>query len=635
VSLPSPLPPFRQVLTGLDLPPADETRSFDLTLGRAHREAHADAPETIPVLSVALESERGVDADFELTSLIGRGGMGEVWLARQRSLGRDVAIKIPPDAADEAVERALVSEARVTGALEHPSIVPVHALGRSAAGQPVLVMKRIEGVSWRDLLRSPQHPQWANLGPEEPLIVHVQILMQLCNALELAHRRGFVHRDVKPANVMVGSFGEVYLVDWGLAVAIDRPPRGHRRLEGTPAYMAPEMIAGLPADARTDVYLLGATLHEVLTGTPPHEGRSLVEVLDAAYAAAELAYPGAPPDLADLCRQAMSRDPARRPQTARAFRDRLAAILSHRSAAALARRGRDLLDSIGKTDGLPSHRRAVLEESSVTLRLACQEWPENPVARSTMADWRRIALELEIDEGNLAAARRLLDQVRAEPEIPPADLAARVDALERRLARERDEAATGRRARFDLDTRIGARERRVIGWSLIGATGAIGLVALAAAARDSLTPRDLVVFTVVVAAVFLPLVAILRRRLLGNRFTRQTVTLLGLLLGMLAVHRTAAWLADRPVAETLAGDLLIIAGVSGAGGIALAPWWFAGLVAGLCGSLLILWRPALALPTFSVVVQLLALSAVFSWTRDARRDETRATSPPDPPTERP
>jgi serine/threonine-protein kinase len=376
-------------------------------------------------------------------------------------------------------------------------------------------MKRIEGVAWRDLMQSPRHPHWANLGPDEPLVVHVQILIQLCNALELAHRRGFVHRDVKPANVMVGSFGEVYLVDWGLAIAMDQP-RDHRRLEGTPAYMAPEMIAGLGVDARTDVYLLGATLHEVLTGAPPHAGRSLVDVLDAAYGAADRDYAARRQNWPRWS----SRWPRRgaRPPSARAFRDHLTAFLRHRSAAAIARRGRDRLDAVRPSGGSTSARRATLEESLVLLRLAQDEWPESPIARSSLIEWRRLTLALEIEDGNLSAARRLLDQMREALETPPADLAARVEDLERRLAREREDADRGRRATFDLDTRIGARERRIIGLSLIGVMALIGTVSVPAAAHGTLTPEEVVGFAVVVSAVYWPLVAVFRRRLLGNRF---------------------------------------------------------------------------------------------------------------------
>ena len=413
------------------------------------------------------------------------------------------------------------------------------------------------------------------------------------------------------------------MLDWGLAIAMNQP-REHRRLEGTPAYMAPEMIAGLAVDARTDVYLLGATLHEVLTGDPPHAGRSLAEVLDAAYGATTHDYAGAPPELAALCRDAMSRDAAARPESARAFRDRLTAFLRHRSAAAIARRGRDLLASIRQPGASSTRRRAVLEESLVMLRLATEEWPENTLARSAMVEWRHLALDLEIEEGNLAAARRLLEAIGADAGAPPAELLARVDALDRRLAREREDADRGRRATFDVDTRIGARERRIIGLSLIGVMAAIGTVSVPAAVRGSLTPEDAVGFAVAVSVVYWPLVVLFRRRLLGNRFTRQTVMVLGLLLTVILVHRMSAWIAGRTAEEMFATELLFIAGVSGAAGLLLARWWYAGLVAGVLGVMVSLWRPALTSLAFSTVVQFLTLTAVIAWSRDVnvKKDAT-------------
>src|SRR5919106_742819 len=143
----SPLPPFEEVLTGLDLGADVDTRTFDLTIGRRHASPRdGDAGGWLPELAVALRRDASVVAmsdatDLQVAELIGRGGMGEVWLARPRALGRDVALKTTQPGADPRSEHALVAEARIIGALEHPSIVPVHALGRAASGQPVLVMK--------------------------------------------------------------------------------------------------------------------------------------------------------------------------------------------------------------------------------------------------------------------------------------------------------------------------------------------------------------------------------------------------------------------------------------------------------------------------------------------------------------
>ena len=607
-------PPFAETIARLDLPLGAATLAHDATLGRTQLAPGTPATgDDLPELAVDFDPDSRGESDLGVIALAGRGGMGEVWFARQRSLGRDVAIKTIPPGADEATEHALVAEGRVTGALEHPSIVPVHALGRTASRRPALVMKRIEGVSWRELLQSPGHPLWTDLGPEEPLILNVRILMQLCHALELAHRRGFVHRDVKPANVMVGAFGEVYLVDWGVAVRTDQPLLGPHRLAGTPAYMAPEMVAGLPVDARTDVYLLGATLHEVLTGQPPHVGQSIVDVLRSSYESTPRDCGSAPADLADLCRQAMSCAAADRPPSARAFRERLAAFLNHRASAAITWRGLELVAAVED----PTHpaRRAALEECLVTLRLALAEWPENREALDALGRCRRAAVGLEVAAGNAAAARDVLEQM----ENPPPDLCADVAALEDRLARERDEAARGRRAVFEVDRRIGARERLLVGLGMIAVAVLISALTIPASFRGMLEIRHLVGFALGANLVFGLLLTVFRRRVFSNRFSRQTTGVMAVLLALLLMNRGMAWMTSRPVNDTLTGDLLAVAGVCGVAGVLLARWWFVGLGAGLLALCVSFWKPPLAPPAFSSTVLLLAISGIVAWTRDVRR----------------
>jgi serine/threonine-protein kinase len=204
--------------------------------------------------------------------LLGVGGMGEVYAGVQRSLGRSVALKFV-NGADASMERearaGLLREARVTGRLEHPNIVTVHVLGVDEQGTPVMVMKRIEGVSWRALLRDPAHPQWRRWETlhRDALESHVSVLPSVCDALEYAHERRMIHRDIKPENVMFGPFGEVCLLDWGIALELDAP-NAHPSIVGTPSFMAPEMVDDAlgTVSERTDVFLLGATLHYVLTG---------------------------------------------------------------------------------------------------------------------------------------------------------------------------------------------------------------------------------------------------------------------------------------------------------------------------------------------------------------------------------
>jgi serine/threonine-protein kinase len=383
--------------------------------------------------------------------------------------------------------------------------------------------------------------------------------------------------------------------------------------------MAPEMIAGLAVDARTDVFLLGATLHEVLTGTPPHAGQSLATVLHQGYTAAPHEYPDAPEELAALCRQAMSRDPLMRPSSARAFRDELAAFLRHRASAAILKRGRALLAELVESDSEKTTPapRARLEECLVTLRLALAEWPESPEAIATLGEWRRVALAAAIDEGNIAGAEGLLAEIG---DVPP-NLTDRLDGLRRRIERARQEADHGRRAAFEGDAGIGARERRLLGVFMAAGVVLVASVAVPYSIRGTLTTGQILRFAVAACVPFALVVVGLRRRLLVNTYARRTVGMLGLIFTLILVHRTVAWLADRPVPETLVADLLVVAGACGVGGIVLARWWYAGLAAGLTGACVGIWNPALAAPAVTSTALVVALAAVVSWSRDIRADE--------------
>ena len=277
---------------------------------------------------------------FTTGEKLGEGGSCVVTLATQNALGRDVAVKaMRPDRASLVMEQVLLREAWVTGALEHPNIVPVYDITRDSEGRPQIVLKRITGRSWFDLLwREDELAQTA--APMDVVEWNVRTLIQVANAIHFAHERGFLHRDLKPENVMIGDFGEVYVVDWGLALRLD--PDGDRRIPlagdrhrvaGTPAYMAPEMLGeGGRLGRWTDVHLLGATLHHVLTGQPPFAG----EVDDALF---ERIRRGRfePPEgpFGKVVARATHPDPAQRYPTALAFRLALEQCLQRRGADAL------------------------------------------------------------------------------------------------------------------------------------------------------------------------------------------------------------------------------------------------------------------------------------------------------------
>ena len=242
----------------------------------------SDPQDTVPRHGESPVPRPPVPDGYELLDEIGRGGMGVVYRARDVALGRDVAVKVLDGryAADSAVARRFVEEARITARLQHPGIPPVHHVGTLADGSPFLAMKLIRGRTLDVLIRD------RPAAPAEPGRL-VAIFEAICQAVGFAHAEGVIHRDLKPANVMVGAFGEVQVMDWGLAKVCrvgtgaegpgptpgpDETAAGS--VLGTPAYMPPEQAAGAVnrVDARSDVFGLGGILCALLTGRPPFSG---------------------------------------------------------------------------------------------------------------------------------------------------------------------------------------------------------------------------------------------------------------------------------------------------------------------------------------------------------------------------
>jgi eukaryotic-like serine/threonine-protein kinase len=261
-------PAYDSVMKSFD-GPSDPT----LVQGAPHREP--ELSDTVAADGSETGSERGPSSfsGYKLGELLGRGGMGEVLLAADLRIGRDVAIKrmrreLP---SEDAITRFL-REAKIQARLDHPAIVPVHELGRDPAGLPYFTMKRLTGVTLQRVLERPE-------GLQKLLRAFVDV----CLAIEFAHARGVIHRDLKPANIMLGDYGEVYVLDWGLARVLgDHESVAATAIEsldgdtqvgmvlGTPGYMSPEQAHGQPVEPAADIYALGAILFEILAGAPLH-----------------------------------------------------------------------------------------------------------------------------------------------------------------------------------------------------------------------------------------------------------------------------------------------------------------------------------------------------------------------------
>ena len=209
---------------------------------------------------------------YTIGGAIAQSGLTTVYYARESQFWNAVAIKVHQFGVDP--ER-LVSEARITAQLPHPGIVPVHSLGTLPDGRPFMVMKLIRGNTLAYVLRSCVRPE------NHPRLLAV--FEQVCQTLAYAHVCGMIHRNIKPSKVMIGMFGEVLLLGWGLARVLDEQTQptqlGPHNIVGTPAYMPPEQARGEVADARSDVFGLGALLCEMLTDEPPFTDSDAMELI--------------------------------------------------------------------------------------------------------------------------------------------------------------------------------------------------------------------------------------------------------------------------------------------------------------------------------------------------------------------
>jgi serine/threonine-protein kinase len=322
---------------------------------------------------------------YRLGEQLGRGGMGEVLLAHDELIGREVAVKRIRSEEPTAEELArFLREARLQGRLEHPAVVPVHDLAFDGNGKPYFVMKRISGTAMSKLLELLR-----GAGPEEAGTLRRRLLrafVDVCLAVELAHQKHIVHRDLKPANIMLGDYGEVYVLDWGIARLVteenDPTPRPSMKgLEldtgqthagtvlGTPAYMAPEQLAGEPAGPSADVYSLGCILYEIAAGKQLHQGprRKGEEPARPSVARSD-----SPPELDVLCDSATRADHLER-GSARSLGDGVQAFLdgdrdqAMRKSLAQEQVG-EARAALARGDG-EEHRRAAMQAAGRALAL--------------------------------------------------------------------------------------------------------------------------------------------------------------------------------------------------------------------------------------------------------------------------
>ena len=318
--------------------------SNDMTSTESHMTVHDAVPgateppnehdENATPAKMLAKSDR-----FEDLGRIGLGGMGAVHLVNDVVLLRTVAMKTLHPKLSRKHEHAerFLREVQLTGRLDHPNIVPVHDIGFHGEGNAFFIMKHVDGETLTK--RIDRHREQPLAGAVLEELLH--IFLKLSNAIRFAHSRGVIHRDLKPNNVMVGNHGEVYVMDWGIALLYDspdnlsddelveaqnalrQPPEFDGSLLGTVGYMSPEQADGRVTDIdyRTDIFGLGAILYEILTGRSPYRSRDSRTLLKQARAG-QVEHPTAvsrgrqlPPGLCDIAMKALAKDPDDRYQT--------------------------------------------------------------------------------------------------------------------------------------------------------------------------------------------------------------------------------------------------------------------------------------------------------------------------------
>ncbi len=430
----------------------------------------------------------GLPVDYRIEKKLGEGGMGAVYLANQTSLNRNVALKVIKPISNKESQRLqqsgrletirqhrqgqFLSEAVVTGDLEHPNIVPIYDVAATQDGTVFYAMKCVVGTPWSKVLK------------QKTLHENLEILLRVCDAVAFAHSRGVVHRDLKPENVMLGEFGVVLVMDWGLALTTPQfskqaSIRRATSLGGSPAYMAPELATG-PIDRigpAADIYLIGAMLYEVITGRPPHSGSNVSQCLRAA-ATNKIDPAKEQGELMDIALKAMATKPEDRYPTVQAFQEAVRGYLAHAESIGLAHKAQEDLERARRSQQYADYARAMFG-----FEQALELWEGNEPARQGLSAAQLAYAEHALHKADYELGLSLLDE--HDPAHQPI-----VNRL-RQAQREQE----SRKARLAWMKRIAIALVAVI---IVGGSGALAVInqqknEAIALRQEAETARDLAV----------------------------------------------------------------------------------------------------------------------------------------------
>jgi len=353
---------------------------------------------------------------YAVVQSLGKGGMGEVYLTKDPICGRQVALKrIRPELrANKTIQSRFLREAQVASVLSHPSIVPILTI-QTAPPDIYYTMPFVEGDTLRQILRMTREPQGHAIGNSIPALA--RIFLQICEAIAYTHSKGILHRDLKPENIIVGKYGEVMILDWGIADFIDQigkeeplPPKKISgedltrpgKITGTLAYMAPERLTGKSSSVQTDLYALGVVLYQMLTLQLPFQRKTIAAFRKQVHTEElpdpiEMApYRDIPHQLSEVCHRCLARSEGERYKNVEELIDEIKSFIEGRSKWILAAE----LKLKRKEDWQFQENILLAKNIAITQRLDVTEWAELMISKSGFANNMRLEAEVRLgDQG--------------------------------------------------------------------------------------------------------------------------------------------------------------------------------------------------------------------------------------------
>ena len=547
--------------------------------------------------------EQNTNTDIEVSDVVlGEGGMGIVLEGTQNFPKRHVAIKRIKQR-NPYLEYLLQHEAMITGRLSHPNIIPIHILRPAGAHGPEVIMPLLKGNTLQNRLDQ----------DDITLRSALFVLDQICNALCYAHANDVIHRDIKPENIMLGEFGDVYLVDWGIALDKQGPLSKKPKLVGTPAYMPPEMAeGGLDSiDERTDVYLLGSTLHYILVKAPRHTGTDLESVLTQAKESAPYFYPNHIfSELGQLANQCCAPQKETRLQSVTSFQETLRQTIKHWDVMELILDAETVLRQL-KTTTTTDEAFPLFLQARALFTQAQKSWPEAKTAQKGLSLTLEYMIGILLNNGEFKSARPMCTEFLSyHPGSPLGTTFMNRIEEQEQSSKERERKAQESDLSITRNVRV-----RIAQYLVFMSFVAVGYVFWQVVVQKVENNYDMLLWTMLTPTLaIILLLPIVSKRLLYNQASRSSFINIFATMVASVLNRVVGILYEHDINSILTMDLFL-----------MSMYWahmatqirYAGiiLVGTLCCGFWCIWDPSSAFWMMNIGALMTSTALAYFWAR--------------------